>query len=174
MRRSNHASFAAVDHVMTYFFRDVAGLGRFRKLSAALKGAARVPFVLNPVQRGVYSVTSKVAAPLVKAGCEVLPWVPMQGAYILIEPAAAPAPGRTLVDDDGVAGMWPAVSVATEFSRVAAGQRLTYCFLYDDPVEVAERLQPVLEMRWEATGTEPFLAAPFHTVVPYEWDRFLP
>lgn len=173
-RAANHESFAAIDHVMTYFFRDITGLGRFKKLSTALNGAARVPFVLNPVQRGVYSVTGKVAAPLVKAGCEVLPWVPMQGAYILIEPATAPAAAKTLVAVAGVAGVWSAVSVATEFSSVAAGQRLTYCYLYDDPVEVAERLQPVLRKHWEATGTEPLFAAPFHTVVPYEWERFLP
>jgi hypothetical protein len=33
----------------------------------------------------------------------------------------------------------------------------------------------VLEKRWsDDAGIEPLLAAPFHPVVPYEWDRYVP
>jgi hypothetical protein len=45
--------------------------------------------------------------------------------------------------------------------------------LDDEPAEVAERLRPRLEHRW-STGIEPLLAAPFHSLVAYEWDRYLP
>ena len=54
------------------------------------------------------------------------------------------------------------------------GQRITYCFLDDDPVATAERLRPVLERRWSDTGVTPLLAAPFHPVVPRDWQRHLP
>jgi hypothetical protein len=33
---------------------------------------------------------------------------------------------------------------------------------------------PVLETRWKDTDIEPLFAAPFHPVVPYEWDRYVP
>jgi hypothetical protein len=36
------------------------------------------------------------------------------------------------------------------------------------PVAVAQRLKPVVQ------EGNPHLAAPFHTIVPYEWDRYVP
>jgi hypothetical protein len=51
---------------------------------------------------------------------------------------------------------------------------VSYLFLDDEPAEVATRLRPRLERRWSTTGTEPLLAAPFHSLVAYEWDRYLP
>jgi hypothetical protein len=51
---------------------------------------------------------------------------------------------------------------------------ISYCFLDDNPVTTAERLRPALEKRWSDDGVEPLLAAPFHVVVPYEWDRYVP
>jgi hypothetical protein len=171
-RAASAARFDAIDHLMTYFFTDIAGLNRFKRLSTALNGAGRVPFVLKPVQRGVYTVVNKVAATRVKTGSAVLPWLPVRGAYVLIEPDSAPP--VDLIDVAGVAGQWSGVAVATEFSAAQAGQRITYCFLDEDPVVVAQRLQPVLEKRQDMTGSAPFFAAPFHAVVPYEWDRFVP
>jgi hypothetical protein len=55
-----------------------------------------------------------------------------------------------------------------------AGVQVTYCFLDGDPVETAERLRLPLERRWASGEIVPLLAAPFHTVVPFEWERFLP
>ena len=55
-----------------------------------------------------------------------------------------------------------------------AGLQFTYCFLDDDPVETAARLHPALDARWAGGAVEPLLAAPFHTLVPHEWERYLP
>ena len=54
------------------------------------------------------------------------------------------------------------------------GLRLAYCLLDDDPIAAARRLRPVLEKRWAHTGATPMLASPFQTIVPHEWDRFVP
>ncbi len=67
----------AVDHVMTYFFTDASGLRGFNELSTALGDAGRKVPLLPPVQRGVYDVGRKVAAPRVKVGADVLPWLPV-------------------------------------------------------------------------------------------------
>ena len=50
------------------------------------------------------------------------------------------------------------------------GRQLTVAFLDDDPLVVAARLRPALEAR----DTKPLLSGPFHTVVPFAWDRHLP
>src|SRR5215475_11504557 len=100
--------FDAIDHVMTYFFTDQSGLTSFLELSSALGGADRKLPLLPPVQRGVYAVEHKSAAPRIKAGADVLPWWPIRGVYLLLESGAV-AP-TDLADVDGVGGIWSVVS----------------------------------------------------------------
>ncbi|MGH3640931.1 MAG: hypothetical protein ACRDUX_18080 [Mycobacterium sp.] len=173
-RAATHDRFDAVDHVMSYFFSDVGGMDGFLALSKALGAAGRKLPLLPHVERGVYGVRDKVAAPRVKVGSDVLPWWPIRGCYLLLEDREASA--ADLVGIDGVAGVWSttALDVDPRLASAQAGQQLTYCFLDDDPVDTAARLRPVLEGRWGATGIEPLFAAPFHPVVPHEWDRYVP
>jgi hypothetical protein len=173
-RAMSGGRFDAVDHVMSYFFTDIAGLDSFNELSGALGGAGRKLKLLPPVERGVYEVARKVAAPRVKIGADVLPWWPIKGAYLLIECGLASDPAK-LLDVDGVAGVWSASAVsAPGLATAEAGQHFTYCFLDDGPVAVARRLRSTLEKRWSSTGVEPLFAAPFHPVIPHEWDRHVP
>ncbi|OBA64875.1 hypothetical protein A5647_25845 [Mycobacterium sp. 1100029.7] len=164
----------AVDHVMTYFFTDVAGLHDFNELSTALGNAGRKLSLLPPVERGVYEVQSRTAAPRVKVGSDVLPWLPVRGAFLLVERGTASA--IPLVEVDGVAGVWSALSrkVDANLASAQGNQWITYCFLDGDPVATAQLLRPVLAARWSVPGVEPLFAAPFFVVVPHEWDRYVP
>jgi hypothetical protein len=164
----------AVDHVMTYFFSDREGLRAFNELSKALGDAGRKLALLPPVERGVYEVTDKAAAPRVKVGADVLPWWPVRGVFLLLERESTPA--AELLDIDGVIGVWSSSTAAVDPKLASAkpGQHLTYCFLDDEPVATAKRLAPVLTRRWSDSGSAPLLAAPFHPVVPHEWDRYVP
>jgi hypothetical protein len=163
-----------IDHVMTYFFTDQSGMTGFLDLAKALIGAGRKLPLLPPVERGIYGVDAKTAAARVKVGADVLPWWPIRGVYLLLE-ANATAP-TSLTDVDGVAGVWSGTSQSVDARLASApvGQTISYCFLDEDPVSSAQRLRPVLEKRWNDDGIEPLLAAPFHVVVPYEWDRYVP
>ena len=171
-RAFSDKGFDAIDHVMAYFFADKQGLETFSELSGALREAGRSPFILRPVQRGVYAVADKLVAAQVRIGADVLPWFPARGVYLLIEQGEVSTP--SLTDVSGVAGVWVARSVPSRFSTAGASQQGTVCFLEDDPVDVAQRLRPTLEMRWSNSGIQPLLAAPFYTVVPHEWHRYLP
>jgi len=171
-RAAEDEEFSVIDHVMTYFFSGVDGLEEFNALAVALRDAGRSPFILPPVQRGVYKVADRIAAARARVGADVLPWLPVRGIYLLLEEGEA-APDALLAVP-GVAGVWTAGAIATGFSTAGPGQRFTLCFLDDDPVDTALRLRDVLRQRWAETGVHPLLAAPFHTIVPYEWDRYLP
>jgi hypothetical protein len=166
--------FEAIDHVMTYFFTDRTGLTAFNELSTALGDGDRKLPLLPPVQRGVYAVTTKSAAARIKVGADVLPWWPFHGVFLVLE--AGERGPSALTDIDGVAGVWSAASHRVDAGLASAppGQVLTYCFTDDDPVSTAARLAPVLTRRWAAGDAEPLLAAPFHTVVPHEWERHVP
>ncbi|KUH94066.1 hypothetical protein [Mycobacterium sp. IS-1556] len=173
-RAYSHGSYDEIDHVMTYFFTDPGGMERFLALSKALGDAGRKLPLLPPVERGVYDVGQKAAAPRVKVGADVLPWWPVRGAYLVLESAASAPTG--LVDVDGVAGVWSATSLPVDarLASAQAGQMISYCFLDDDPVVTAEKLIPVLDKRWSDAGVEPLFAAPFYPVVPHEWGRYAP
>jgi hypothetical protein len=115
------------------------------------------------------------AAPRIKVGADVLLWWSAKGVYFLIERGGAPV--ADLLDVPGVGGAWWGGAVPLEppfTTRDNSGLHVSYLFLDDEPAVVAERLQPRLERRWSTTGIAPLLAAPFHSLVAYEWDRYLP
>jgi hypothetical protein len=165
--------YNAVDHVMTYFFADGAALDQFKALSGALVGGRR-PFRLPSVESGYFRLAGKVANPGAIAGADVIPWRPARGAYLIVERGAESPVALTNIA--GVAGIWwhqggaPPVPDFPDNS----GVQVTYCFLDGDPVEIAERLRRPLERRWASGNVVPLFAAPFHTVVPFEWERVLP
>jgi hypothetical protein len=166
-RAAAKAPYADIDHVMTYFFSAPSGLDGFLELSYALDDAGRKMPLLPPVERGVYDVHTRKAAARVKIGADVLPWWPVKGVYLLLENGPEPI---DLTGIDGVVGTWTTrtLDVDPKLANAPTGQQLTYCFLDDDPVAVAGRLKPLLRER------EPLLAAPFHPIVPHEWDRYVP
>jgi hypothetical protein len=166
-RAASDDRYDAVDHVMTYWFADPASLGSFMALGRALAVAGRMPLRLPSVEVASYQVAGAVAAPRVVVGADVVPWRPAVGVYLLLEQGAAAA--ARLSEAEGVAGVWWATR--TDGDVVT---QLTHCFLDDDPVVVAGRLEPLLADRWRTGEVQALLAAPFFSVVPYAWDRYLP
>ncbi|MEZ5244500.1 MAG: hypothetical protein R2707_05325 [Acidimicrobiales bacterium] len=173
-RAADDPRFTAVDHVMSYFFADDAALAPFAALGAALRLGGRMPLRLPSVELGVFQRAGMVAAPRVVVGADVVPWRPTTGAYLLIEEGGSSP--VTLVDTPGVTGAWwlDGREGPAPFDTDHRGLQLTYLFLDDDPVAVAERLRAPLQARWHEHGARPLLAAPFHEVVPNEWGRHLP
>ena len=172
-RAVSDVRYDAVDHVMTYFFADANVLEPFTALSAALGGDRR-PLRLPTVEFGVYDVAGRVAAPRALAGADVIPWRPARGVYLVIEQGTcSPA---ALAEVPGVAGIWwhHASTVPSVTSMDNQGMQMTYCYLDDDPVDVAVRLREPLDARWKEIDVKPLLAAPFYTPVPFEWGRYLP
>lgn len=174
-RAAGTERYDAVDHVMTYFFADAGALGVFLDLSLALRGAGRTPYLLPLVERGVFGVEGTHASERVKVGADVLPWWPARGVFIMVEQGGADP--VALTEMAGVAGAWWAGGVAVGEPHATAdhsGLQLTYLFLDGDPAETGERLRPLLDARWADGAVAPLLAAPFHSLVYHEWDRYLP
>jgi hypothetical protein len=174
-RAASHERYDATDHLMTYLFADVSGLPKFYELSVAIAQAGRTPRLLPLVERAVYRLHGTAAAARIKVGADVLPWWPAKGVYVLVE-RSEQSPSE-LTDLPGVGGVWwgGALPMSPQYTTTSnSGLQIAYCFLDEDPAQTAQRLRPILQQRWSRYGIEPLLAAPFHVVVPYEWDRFLP
>jgi hypothetical protein len=174
-RAASDERYDEADHLQSYFFTDLSAMDTFNQLSVALRNAGRAPYLLPLVERGVYRVDGIAAAPRIKIGADVLLWWSAKGVYFMIEQPGAPV--ADLLDVPGVGGAWWGGAVPLEppfTTRDNSGLHVSYLFLDDEPAEVAERLRPRLEQRWSNTGNEPLLAAPFHSLVAYEWERYLP
>ena len=173
LRAASTTHYDAVDHVMSYFFTGPEALAPFQALSDAIP-AERRPLTLPSVEFGVYDLVGRVAAPDAVSGADVLPWRPALGTFLLLERGSVP-PG-SLIDVHGVAGAWwhAGAAVGGPIHVDRRGLQISYLFLEDDPVDVAERLAAPLSQRWSEEEVIPLLAAPFYTVVPFEWGRHLP
>jgi len=172
-RAASDASFDAVDHVMTYFFTEDGAFDQFKELSDALCDERR-PFRLPSVYANYFSLAGKVASPAAIAGADVIPWRPATGVYLLVEQGELSP--ESLVKIPGVAGIWwlRGGQAPLEGFPDNNGMQITYCFLDGDPLAVAENMKTVLNDRWRSGDVVPLLAAPFYTLVPFEWDRYLP
>jgi hypothetical protein len=174
-RAASDERFDAVDHVMTYLFTGLEAMDDFNALSVALRDAGRAPYLLPMVERAAYRLEGMAAAPRIKVGADVLPWWPAKGVYILVERGEEPA--GHLLDVPGVGGAWWGGAEPLEppfTTRDNGGLHISYLFLDDDPPDVARWLEPVLRQRWSDKAVEPLLAAPFHSLVAYDWDRYCP
>jgi len=173
-RAASVDKFDRVDHIMTYLFTSAEGLPGFTALGGALHEAGRMPLRLPSVDFMTGDLAGKIAAPYAVAGADVMPWRPSIGVYVLVEEGqASPAP---LVDVPGVAGAWwyHGAQVAAPYNSDARGRQITYCYLDDDPMAVAARLDGALKQRWRTGDFRPLLAAPFYAIVPFDWTRYLP
>lgn len=174
-RAASDERYDAVDHLQTYLFSDLSGMDGFVELNNAMHQAGRTPYLLPLVERAGYRLDGIAASPRIKVGADVLPWWPITGVYVLIE--RGKAPGTDLVDVPGVGGAWWGGAEPLEppaSTRDNSGLQVTYCFIDDDPATVGKRLRPLLEERWSSSAVEPLLAAPFHSLIPYQWDQYLP
>lgn len=174
-RAASDERYDEADHLQSYFFADLSAMSRFNDLSVALRNAGRAPYLLPLVERGAYRVDGLAAAPRIKVGADVLLWWSAKGVYFMIERGGGSV--ADLLDVPGVGGAWwgGAEPLEPPFNtRDNSGLHVSYLFLDDEPAEVAERLRPRLERRWSTTGNVPLLAAPFHSLVAYEWNRYLP
>jgi hypothetical protein len=159
---------------MIYLFTDRSCLSNFAALGAALAAGGRMPLRLPKVEYGTDQLSGTAARPSAVVGADVIPWRPARGVYVIVEQGTTSA--AELVNVAGVAGSWWYRGFPTlEFGSTAPEDlQLTLLYLDDDPVETAHRLRAELKERWSTGSTIPLLAAPFHTLTPYQWSKYLP
>jgi hypothetical protein len=173
-RAASTGRYDAVDHVMTYLFTGTEAIPAFNELGAALGRGGRMPLRLPSVQFITADLAGKVASPAAVAGADVIPWRPALGVYLVIENGQAPC--GALADVPGVAGAWwyHGNLAPAPHDRDARGLQVTCCYLDEDPLQVAGPLGAAVRQRWASGDVQGLLAAPFYTVVPFDWARHLP
>lgn len=174
VRAASVGMFDEIDHVMSYFFTSSESIAAFDALGNALHHAGRMPLRLPSIGFATAKLAGKNAAPHAVVGADVLPWVPTPGMYLIVEEGHASP--EHLIEVPGVAGVWWFSGDLSEppYASDYSGRQITYCYLDDDPVEVAKALAVAMRQRWASGEIKGLLAAPFYSIVPFEWARYLP
>jgi hypothetical protein len=182
--------WSLVEHVVCYLMGNPVGetIDEFLTLGRHLAELGRFPHALPSQYRGGLRLLEGLAAPRVLISSEVVPFRPHRGIYLIVEePTDRPAQDAaiqrmhveflpSLVSVPGVAGAWTfATTPSIRRPMFSDGDyRMTVCYLDDDPATVGERLAPALDRWWATAPVRPLLAAPYESMVVWDWDRFAP
>jgi hypothetical protein len=182
---------APVHYVTLYLMADPVDrtLRDFNELGQQLRALGRFFDKRRAALSGPLQWLDAHAAPRVLVHPEAVPYRPNQGVYLIVE---EPAEGADRDTEDawirrlheqwadevcalpGVAGVWQfASSPALQGAGWSPGRRrITVCYLDRAPLDVAEAIRPLLDVRWREAPVRPIHAGAFETVVPYQWDWF--
>jgi hypothetical protein len=189
-RAAGVETWSDVDHLACYLMGNPVDetIDEFLALGRRLAELGRFSAALPSQYRGALRLLEAHAAPRALISAEVVPFRPHRGVYLIVEEPTDPAAQDAhlqrrhtellpeLVSVPGVAGAWSyATTPAIRRSMFTDGDyRMTVCYLDDEPATVGERLGPVLDRMWRSAPVRPLLAAPFESVIPWDWDRFGP
>jgi hypothetical protein len=194
--------WAKVANVVCYLMGNPVDetLNEFFTLGRALAEMGRFSQALPSQFLGGLRLLEAQAAPRTLISDDVVPFRPNRGIYLVVEeldtsaaPAAPAASAARAARDDYLQRVHtevlpalisvPGVAGALAFGTSPAIRRPTFtpgafritaCYLDEDPATVGEHLGPVLERLWKDAPVRPLLAAPFESMMIWDWDRFGP
>jgi hypothetical protein len=183
-------TWADVAHVVCYLMGNPVDetLDEFFTLGRALAEKGRFSQSLPSQFLAGLRLLEAQASPRALIADDVVPFRPNTGIYLIVEEPTAEGMQDhalqqlhtevlpALVDVPGVAGALafgttPAIRRPTFTPGIF---RITACYLDEDPATVGARLAPVLEQIWRSSPVRPLLAAPFESMMRWDWDRFGP
>jgi len=187
-RAVDEAPLAAAHYLTLYLMTEPVGptLHEFAELGRRLAELGRFHHHRRAAVFGAWHLLEAHVAPRVLISADAVPYRPARGVYVIVEePTDETALDAhlqwlhrehhpALVRVAGVVGLWTfAPSPLYRDPAWSMGsQRVTVCWLDDDPLEVAEAVRPLLRERWRDAPVRPVYAGPFETILPWGWDWF--
>jgi len=189
-RAAEDGDWSLVEHVVLYLMGNPLDetIDEFLRLGRHLAELGRFSLSLPSHYRGALRLLETLAAPRALVSSEVVPFRPHRGVELIVEEVDEDAPQDDflqrmhvdilpgLVSVDGVAGAWSFGTTPSIRRPMFTGgrYRMTVCYLDDEPSVVGERLGPVLEQAWRDAPSRLVLAAPYESMMVWDWARFGP
>ena len=189
-RAAEDGDWSQVEHVVCYLMGNPVDetIDEFLSLGRHLAELGRFSRSLPSQYRGSLRLLEAHAAPRALISPEVVPFRPHRGVYLIVEAPTDPAAQDEhlrqrhiellpeLVSVPGVAGAWSyATTPSIRRPMFTDGRfRMTVCYLDEDPASVGGRLAPLVARIEASAPSRVLLAAPFESMMAWEWDRFGP
>jgi hypothetical protein len=150
----------------------------FASLAEQLTAAGRFHGSRNVLLSGAYDLCAIETSPRLPLSPVAAVLRPNRGVYLIVAPSMA---GPETVDVGshliGVPGVAAVVTFDSRSGFMRDGwnpgsRRFVVAMLDDEPLEVAERVRPLLDEQSQRDGAQPDLAGPFETIQPWKWDWF--
>jgi hypothetical protein len=143
-------------------------LREFMQLGRDLHAVDRFHLHRRARLSGPFPFRESAVAPRVLISAEAVPYRPNLGVYVEVEELLGVDGDRTehlaaLCDEPGVAGAW---SFADDERRVTVTWRDA------PPLEVCDRLEPLVERRRAGASSRTVFAGPLETITPWQWSWF--
>jgi len=189
-RAAEVGDWSKVEHVVCYLIGDPVDrtLEEFFTLGRTLREMGRFSQRMPAQYAAALRLLECHVAPRALVHPEVVPFRPNCGVYVIVE-----EPTDTSLWDaylrrshaellpevvavDGIAGIWVfGTTPSLERPECTPGDyRITLCYLDREPTEVGSRIAPILQKAWDGAPSRPVLAAPFESMMKWDWDRFAP
>jgi hypothetical protein len=158
-----------------------ASVKAFYDLARELHAKDRFFSHRRAIASGPLPVVAASAATRVSISAAAVPYRPNRGVYLVIGAVAGAGTVtgtgvgvEELLEVPGVAGVWSfapvvGVSSAPAVTGETLEEEILVCYLDEDPVETAARIEEVVAPGWRGG---PRLAGPFETITPWSWDWF--
>jgi hypothetical protein len=179
-----------VEHLVCYLMGEPVPetLEGFFDLGRTLAEMGRFSHRMPNYYKAGLALLETHAAPRALVSAEVVPFRPNRGVLLVVEEPDGHEGWNDylqrnhrevvpeLLGTQGVAGLWifARSSALTHKTFTEGTERFTICYLDDEPAEVADRVAGILRKSWSGSPTRPLLAAPFESMMRWDWDRFAP
>ena len=184
-RTAEHEILVPVENVISYLLAHP--LRETYRSFLDLNSRLRSPEPSAGRMEAFYELLETRASPRARVSDDVVPWRPNRGIYLLVEELTADSGAERefaslhkrqtpdLLETPGVAGLWLFGSSSDYPGGVdiAGTFRISILYLDSDPATVAASIAPKLRERWESLPGAPWLAAPFESIVEWNWRRLL-
>jgi hypothetical protein len=167
----------AIHYMTLYLMTDPVErtLREFRQLGRDLHAVDRFHLHRRARLSGPFPLGATAVAPRVLISREAVPYRPNLGVYVEVEELASsgdPDGGGGEGTADHLDALCAAPGVAGAWSFADDERRVTVSWLDVAPLEMCERIEPIVARRREGSPTRTVFAGPLETITPWQWTWF--
>jgi len=149
-------------------------LGEFRQLGRDLRAVGRFHLHRRARLSGPFALRDEAVAPRVLISAEAVPYRPNLGVYVEVEelPDGDDAAGEEQIRSVHLPALCAQTGVAGAWSFADEQRRVTVAWLDARPLDMNDRLAPIVARRRETSTGRTIFAGSLETITPWQWTWF--
>jgi hypothetical protein len=149
-------------------------LREFMQLGRDLHAVGRFHLHRRAQLSGPFPLCDVAVAPSVLISADAVPYRPNLGVYVEVDelPDGDDAAGEAFIRGVHLPAVCAQPGVAGAWSFADERRRVTVTWLEAPPLDMNDRLAPIVARRRESSGGRTIFAGPLETITPWQWAWF--